>query len=453
MRKTVLLIVFSLFIIADKAQTPQLDSLKLVLKSEKKDTTQCNILALLIGLEPDDKIWSVYNDQLKTKCEVFLQKNPDHPLKKFYLKRLAEALNNFGYLANNQGNIPRAIEYYAKSLKIKEELGNKKGIATSLLNLGAIFHSQGEHSKAEEYYRKSLKIQEEMKDKNGIAISLNNLGLVSQHQGNISEAIEYYEKSLKIQEELGNKQGIARALSNLGAIYHDQNNLSKAMEYLSQGLKIQEEINDKRGIAFSLNNLAYVIAKTGDHKKAIVFAEKGLKLSQELGFPENIRNAAKFLFETHNSLGHHKDALENHLLFIKMRDSISNMETRKASIRSQLKYEYEKKAAADSVRVVEEKKVTDAQLKQEKTQRYALYGGLTLVGLFSLFMFNRFRVTNRQKKIIEEQKEIVETQKHLVEEKQKEILDSITYARRIQRALVTNEKYIQKNLEKLRKTI
>jgi len=50
-------------------------------------------------------------------------------------------------------------------------------------------------------------------------------------------------------------------------------------------------------------------------------------------------------------------------------------------------------------------------------------------------MFNRFKVTQKQK-------EIIEKQKHLVEESQKEIIDSITYAQRIQQVLLTPEKYI-----------
>lgn len=64
-------------------------------------------------------------------------------------------------------------------------------------------------------------------------------------------------------------------------------------------------------------------------------------------------------------------------------------------------------------------------------------------------MYNRFRVTQKQKKVIEEQKKIVEDQKKLVEEEQKEILDSIYYARRIQQALITSEKYISKQLTRL----
>ena len=74
-----------------------------------------------------------------------------------------------------------------------------------------------------------------------------------------------------------------------------------------------------------------------------------------------------------------------------------------------------------------------------------------MVGLFALFMVNRFRVTNKQKKVIEAQKQIVEEQKHLVDEKQKEILDSIHYAKRIQTVLMPTEKYIERNMHKLRR--
>ena len=103
-------------------------------------------------------------------------------------------------------------------------------------------------------------------------------------------------------------------------------------------------------------------------------------------------------------------------LEIQMNDSINIESNIKASIKKQFQYEYEKKAAADSVRNGEEKKVKnalltaqEAQLKQEKTKSYALYGGLLLVLMFAGFMVNRFRVTHKQKQIIELKE--IETQK------------------------------------------
>ena len=52
---------------------------------------------------------------------------------------------------------------------------------------------------------------------------------------------------------------------------------------------------------------------------------------------------------------------------------------------------------------------------------------------------------------VEIQKKEVELQKQIVDEHQKSIIDSITYARRIQQSLLPTEKYIEKNLNRLKK--
>ena len=88
-----------------------------------------------------------------------------------------------------------------------------------------------------------------------------------------------------------------------------------------------------------------------------------------------------------------------------------------------------------------------------------------MVIVFSVFLYNRIRITQRQKKIIEIQKTEVEKQRNLaderrvlaeeqkfiIEEKQKEIIASIRYAERIQNSLLTSEKYIQNTLRRLMK--
>jgi serine phosphatase RsbU (regulator of sigma subunit) len=70
-----------------------------------------------------------------------------------------------------------------------------------------------------------------------------------------------------------------------------------------------------------------------------------------------------------------------------------------------------------------------AQIKQERTQRIALYIGLIMVLGFGIFVYNRLQITRKQKVVIEEQK-------GMVEEKNQEILDSINYAKRIQTAIL-----------------
>lgn len=55
---------------------------------------------------------------------------------------------------------------------------------------------------------------------------------------------------------------------------------------------------------------------------------------------------------------------------------------------------------------------------------------------------------NRQKLQLEEQKTLVDSAYHELHEKNKEIIDSIRYARRIQQSLLPNESYISRQLNK-----
>ena len=86
--------------------------------------------------------------------------------------------------------------------------------------------------------------------------------------------------------------------------------------------------------------------------------------------------------------------------------------------------------------------------KNKKKYLYAIIGFIILITIGSLFAFLRQR---KLKKLVDLQKIEADRQRHLVEEKQKEIIDSIHYAKRIQTSLLPTEKYIDKNFKRFMK--
>lgn len=387
---------------------------------------------------------------------------------------VASSLNNIGLVYNEQGDFAKAIDYYTKSLKIQEKIGNKKGVANTLNNIGNIYYAQANYTKAIEYYGKSLKIQEKIGNKEGIAISVNNMGNIYYDQGNYKKAIDNYARSLKIEEELKNTKGIATALNNIGSIYFEQGDYTKAMDYYTRGLQMEEKLGDKQGLASSLINVGNVHKAQGNYSKALDYGMRSLTIAQEIGAVYETKLAAKNLWETNKALGRYKEALSMYELFVESRDSLESEENQKEVISQEYKYAYEKQAAADSVAFAKEKEITDIQLEKQdvelnakRNQQYALIGGLVLIALFAFFMYNRFKVTRRQKVIIEEtnqalnytndelaaqrdeiekQKEVVEKANHELGVKNQEIMDSITYAKRIQSAILPPAKLVKEYL-------
>jgi hypothetical protein len=163
----------------------------------------------------------------------------------------------------------------------------------------------------------------------------------------------------------------------------------------------------------------------------------------------------KEFYQLQKSMKNEARAFELYLLYVKSRDSLNEYASRDKTMKRQTQREFDSRATADSIRISEEKKVAKILLEKKQTQRYALFAGLGMIAFFGVFMFGRFKTTQKQKRIIErqkseveKQKQITEEQRDIVEHKQKEILDSIRYAKRIQDSLLPNEKYIAKHLTK-----
>jgi tetratricopeptide (TPR) repeat protein len=270
-----------------------------------------------------------------------------------------------------------------------------------------------------------------------------------------ANAITHYKKAIAIREQNEDSRGTVMSLANLASLYIAQCKFEEAKKLLDKSLNLHRAFPDKLALAYLYQTYAQLYIDTKNHVKAIEYGQKELAIGRENSYPDIILNAAMVLKTAYKRNGNFAKALEFSELHTQTRDSIESTRNKKAAIKSHLKYDFEKKAAADSVVHAKATEVKNAELarhqaeiKAKKNQQYALFGGLGLVMVFAGFMYNRFKVTQKQKLIIESQKDIVEEQKKIVDEKQKEILDSIHYAKRIQKALLPSEKYISRVLLK-----
>ena len=313
---------------------------------------------------------------------------------------LAESYFNLGYIFKTQGEIEKALEYYFLSLKIQEEVRHKAGMAYSYQNIGAIYSNLGEmdpdnYREALEYYFLSLKIREQINDRRGMSHSYNAIGSTYYQQGDIDpdnyqKAMEYYLRSFKIHEEIKDKFGLAGSNHNIGNTLCKLDSMNKGMQFLISGLKIEREIGHKAGVSVNnatIGNWQLKMAAVSIGSKSTKLVEEALESGQEalvvareIGHVGYIRRAANLLSKVYRIQNNWGAALGMYELEIQMRDSILNEENTKATIRQQMKYEYEK---AEIIKENEEKE--KARIEAEVTSRRdtlhytAIFIGLLLV--------------------------------------------------------------------------
>lgn len=370
----------------------------------------------------------------------------DSPVKKRALPVKAGCLDNIGSLYRSDGNYALALDYFFKALKIFEGIDDKKGMATDLTNIGNVYLFQKQYEKCLSYYLRALNFFQDIHVKQGQAITLGNIGVVYKELHQYNKALENSTNALNLYEELGNKAGIATNLGNIGIVYCDLGEYAKSLEYYFKALELTEQMGNKPAQALHLTNIGELYIKQKKYKEAQEYINKSMVIASSLNLRDHLISNYFNLSDLYNQTNRPKEALEAYKKYILYRDSSNSEENKKASVQKEMQFEFDKKQSADSVKVVEERKVTTARLAQEKTQRYALYGGLLLVFLFALFMFNRFKVTQKQKNIIELKEKETQEQKHIIEEKHKEITDSINYAERIQKSFLASKKLLDDNL-------
>ncbi len=178
------LIIMSYFILQVQANN-KTDSLLLLIKSEKEDTSKVNILndvaRKIMYANPDSSIL------LSNHALDIINKTNNLPeFWKAYLK--SQCLKNLATFQYLKGNYTRSLDFYLKSLAILEKSENvfepnytakTEGLKSKILsNIGALYDEQEEYQKALDYYFKALKIVEVIKNKDEAASYLpGNIGV------------------------------------------------------------------------------------------------------------------------------------------------------------------------------------------------------------------------------------------------------------------------------------
>ena len=473
---------FSSFIHFLSAQNAQTDSLGHELTKELDDTVRIHTMGKLawtfVFNNPDTAI-SIIDDAITLSRKVDWQeglanslkvKGIGHSIKSEFSESLQayeeglaihESMNdsdkiaashvNIGLLYSNMSDFTKALSHYFTGLKIAEQIQHD-GLKSMLYgNIGIIYSRLIKDDEALDYYFKGVEIDEKLDRQNGLASKYINIGLIYERQEKFDEAIKYYKRAIDIKEKTGDLRGVAIATVNLGTTYLTMRQYAEAEKYSLKALEVEKQVKSKSNIARAYNVLGKLYLEQNQLHKAKKFLDKGYAEIEGIGDLEQSEQLHKNFSAYYEAVQDYKNALFHFKSYSQVKDSIYNDEKSKEIGRLEAGYEHEKeqaiKEAEHQAQLEKQEAIAQKEREQQNTVIVAVSSGFVLVVLFALFIFNRFRITKRQKGIIEEQKTVVELQKDLVEEKNKEITDSINYAKRIQEAILPSRYSLAEKLK------
>ena len=356
------------------------------------------------------------------------------------------AINNIAYIYQHQGNLQEAIRLYVEAGKLFEQNNQSLGLTSIYINLGDIYFQNDELDNAELFFKKALFYSRKTKQENVVANAYAQLAAIYLKKNRVHQAIDFYTKASGIYEKGKAYNRWALMKVGLSNAYAQLKDTQQYIRYIHEAHRISLLTSDLQIKARIYSKIASMYIARNDLKNASLFADSSYRYATQIRFPELMADAALNLSTVSGRQGNYQKAYEHLREYMGLNDSIRSSDIRNKVVKSQYELEYNKKEI--ELKAEQEKKdaIRQAEKKQQQLILLLVSLGLLIIAVFGAIAFINFRKTKKANLIIENQKLQVELkneeithQKELIEEKQKEIIDSINYARRIQQAVLTGE--------------
>ena len=326
---------------------------------------------------------------------------------------IAYVLTDLGHVYNLKGNTTQAIENNLKALKIFEEVNDIEGIERTYLALGRIFDNQQEYQKAIVYYQKGLKIATDNQLDNRQSILLNSLANSNFQLKKYSEAKKFAQKSLTISNKNNFETAKAMSLKHLGEIALKEKNLIQAENYLKQSAELFSKLNVKNNLARVQINLGLIYLFKKNYAQALIEANKGFQIAKISNYPAEKKDAAELLSKIHQHYADYKTAFDYQTLAKNIGDSIFYDENKNIALKSEFKFETEKKESQIKA-LSQQKKIAELENQRQKSINLFIIIFLVSFLIISFLLFKRYK-TNKENELLKISLE--ETEKTLLAEK------------------------------------
>jgi len=202
------------------------------------------------------------------------------------------------------------------------------------------------------------------------------------------------------------------------------------------------------------------LAKMQTNVKSYLAAESTLleakRIAEKINANKQLSAILEMLSGVYAKTGNYREAYETHTRFTRIQDSILNFDNNLHITEMTTKYESDRKSKEIEL-LKKQKEIQrlnqNAEVSKNKIVRNSLIGGFIVILILAVLIYNRYQLKQKanlalqeKNEDIQQQKEKIELQAHELTEKNKEITDSIHYAKRIQLAILPPDDELERML-------
>lgn len=388
----------------------------------------------------------------------------DYFFKAFRLFEQLDAKNEMGICYINVGNLYAiqkveevAIDYYNKAAAIFLNENNFSGVALAEDRAGLVYLQLEQIEIAKQKLESALQHRIKSKLNKDIAESLYHLAKLNIQQEEYDKAKEQLKEALIRYKIEADKNRVAEIYLLYGDMHFENDEYDKASEFYDKALIISKETGNSENVTLLLNKFAHLMNEQGKQNDAIKFAQEAIDANN--GFQEEYKNSYALLATLYKEKGLLAEAYESMEKLVATLNQITEDREKERITEMQVSLEMQRQEQEIEI-LRRDQDLKNEALKRSRIQNYSLLGGILFIALFGYYYFISSRKLNKsnhqlvlqneeinkQKNEILKQKEElgqanleIMMQKDEIQNQNRHITASITYASRIQNALLLDK--------------
>jgi two-component system, NtrC family, sensor kinase len=202
-----------------------------------------------------------------------------------------------GKMYKQQGNYPRAIDYYLQSKNSWNKSGNDIGEANAELFIGEVYAYQGNCRMSFDYYHKAQEIYRNEGNEYGVASCLLKTAICHEKLLQIDSALFYLQQieALELYRDDIERYLRGGILHTKGNCYAAKGDTNRAMEFYRQSLPYLRNNDDNRTVSQVMLSMATLFSRQQKTDSSLLYARQSLQMAKQDGFSLEVMHAADFL--------------------------------------------------------------------------------------------------------------------------------------------------------------
>lgn len=358
----------------------------------------------------------LYLDRVRQRPEF---KNNESVKRKYY--------RTFGLMYAYRAEFEESIESYHQQLSLAKETGDSVVHLFAISDLAIPHYFSGAYEEAISLWKEAISIGRRTKHHQSIYENSLNVALAYSQLEQLDSSSRYFQYCQELIDKEEIEIDYVSFYLNLGVLEYHKENYEEAIDQFIEAGERSILLGDEVSYARVLSNISSSYNKLGRAEEGVAYVKEALEIAKKNQRPNFIYTIYDNLSEAYESLGDYQKAFHYLDSSETIKDSIMSIKRMEQLTEMEKKYQ-----SAEKDKLIAQERV---EKEKEKFSKTIFLVALILVSCLAFFILRIYQQKRKSAFQLQHQNEIIE-------QKNRDITDSIQYAKNLQESILPKQSVI-----------